>query len=110
VRRLACSAPGRPPTTSTRQARAVRGFVDGAAVVVARGLQAGGVGGREHAAAAVAGQLEAVRRTSFEIFGRPAACDLVAPGRDRADAARAQASMISGSGRSRRGSCGWWRC
>jgi hypothetical protein len=41
------------------------GFVDGAAVVVVRGLQAGRIRRGEHAAAAVAGQFQAVGFDEF---------------------------------------------
>ena len=62
------------------------GLVDGAPVVVERGTAAGGVHRREHAAAAVAGELEHV--PAHQLGGALEAdrMHLVAPGRDRADA------------------------
>ncbi len=61
-------------------------LVDGAAVVVERGLAAGGIDRREHAAAAVAGQRQAVRAHQRGGALQADRRDLVAPRRDRADA------------------------
>jgi hypothetical protein len=48
-----------------------RGFVYGAFVVVDCRLSSGGIGGREHAAAAVAGDAHAVRFDDAHRFSEP---------------------------------------
>ena len=78
-----CPPAGRRPPAPGR-ARRAPGFVERAPVVVARGAPAGGVGGREHAAAAVARQREPGVTHPLRRRREPRRGDLVAPGRDPA--------------------------
>ena len=71
-----------------------RRLVDGAAVVVDRGTAAGSIGGGEHAAAAEAGDAQAVAGEDAGRLGKADLRHLVAPGCHRRDA-------VADAGRSR---------
>lgn len=63
------------------------GFIDGAAVVGMRGLQPGGIGSGEHAAAAIARELQSMFFDEGRDFVEAHGCNLVTPWRDGRDAA-----------------------
>ncbi|MDT4853188.1 hypothetical protein FQZ97_874450 [compost metagenome] len=88
VRRLAVERAGQGADDQHEAGRVERlGLVDGAAVVVERGLQAGRVGRGKEAAPAVAREADAVRLQLLRHLVEPDGRDLVAPRADGADAA-----------------------
>ena len=85
---LPVSAPGSAPTTSTRHGGADGlGLVDGLAVVLERGAQAGGIGSGKEAAAAVAGDADAGLPDLACRRIETGCLHLIAPRTDGADAA-----------------------
>ena len=79
---------GRPPTTRTRHgAPSVERLVDRALVVIERRAPAAAIQRRKHSAPAIAGQRKAGIAYALGRFLESGRGDLVAPGRDAADAA-----------------------